>query len=289
MASPSSHRPPSGEPPKNSPHANWWESPLARKVGAVSLAVTLGLVAFWWFSIHPYVSTDDARVSADLIRIAPDGVEGKLIQVNVLEGDRVTQGEVLAELDHTMYQAQLLRAQAQANLTMANAVRAQRLFKQSALSEQELQAAEAASQSAQAELQVAQTNLDNTYLKSPVAGVVVQKIAVPGNILEAGQVALVVADIDHAWVSANIEETSVGLVRIGQPVQIKVDEGGRLTGKVSEITDASASQFALIPAENASGNYIKLVQRIPIKVVLDDHPDRVLKAGQSVEIKIKVR
>jgi membrane fusion protein (multidrug efflux system) len=251
--------------------------------------VTLGLVAFWWFSIHPYVSTDDARVSADLIRIAPDGVEGKLIRVNVLEGDRVTQGEVLAELDHTMYQAQLSRAQAQANLTMANAVRAQRLFKQSALSEQELQAAEAASQSAQAELQVAQSNLDNTYLKSPVAGVVVQKIAVPGNILEAGQVALVVADIDHAWVSANIEETSVGLVQIGQPVQIKVDEGGRLTGKVSEITDASASQFALIPAENASGNYIKLVQRIPVKVALDDHPDRVLKAGQSVEIKIKVR
>jgi len=289
MASPSSHRPASGEPPKDSPRANWWESPLARKVGAVSLAVTLGLVAFWWFSIHPYVSTDDARVSADLIRIAPDGVEGKLIRVNVLEGDRVTQGEVLAELDHTMYQAQLSRAQAQANLTMANAVRAQRLFKQSALSEQELQAAEAASQSAQAELQVAQSNLDNTYLKSPVAGVVVQKIAVPGNILEAGQVALVVADIDHAWVSANIEETSVGLVQIGQPVQIKVDEGGRLTGKVSEITDASASQFALIPAENASGNYIKLVQRIPVKVALDDHPDRVLKAGQSVEIKIKVR
>jgi RND family efflux transporter MFP subunit len=270
-------------------NSNWWTSPLARKAGAASLAVTLGLIAFWWFSIHPYVSTDDARVSADLIRIAPDGVSGKLIQVNVLEGDRVTQGEILAEMDHTMYQSQLLRAQSQANLTMANAVRAQRLFKQSALSEQELQAAEAASQSAQADLQVAQTNLDDTYLKSPVAGVVVQKIAVPGNILEAGQVALVVADIDHAWVSANIEETSVGLVQIGQPVQIKVDEGGRLTGKVSEITDASASQFALIPAENASGNYIKLVQRIPVKVALDDHPDRVLKAGQSVEIKIKVR
>ena len=271
------------------PGPSWWSTPLARKTGAVSLVVTLALSAFWWFSIHPYVSTDDARVSADLIRVAPDGVGGKLIQVNVVEGDRVTQGEVLAELDHTLVQAQLLRAQAQANLTLTNLRRAQSLFRQNAMSQQDLQSAEASSQAAQADLVVAQTHLDNSYLKSPVSGVVVQKTAVAGNILEPGQVALVVADIDHAWVSANIEETSVGKVLVGQPVQVKVDEGGRLTGKISEITDASASQFALIPAENASGNYIKLVQRIPVKVALDGHPDRVLKAGQSVEIKIKVR
>lgn len=283
MTAPSSHR------PGQSAGAGWWTTPLARKAGTISLVVGLGLVLFWWIDLHPYVGTDDARVSADLVRIAPDGVGGKVLQVNVAEGDRVTQGEVLAELDHTLAQIRVSRALAQANLTLANLRRAQNLFKQSAISEQELQAAEAAGQSAQADLAAAQTNLANTFLKSPVAGVVVQKIAVAGNILEQGQVALVIADIDRAWVAANIEETSVGKVKIGQSVKIKVDEGGELTGKVSEITNASASQFALIPAENASGNYIKLVQRIPIKVTLDDHPDRVLKAGQSVEIKIRVK
>ena len=80
----------------------------------------------------------------------------------------------------------------------------------------------------------------------------------------------------------------MGAVEVGQPVQIKVDEGGRLTGKVSEMTDAIAVSVRFIPAENASGNYIKLVQRMPIKVTLDPHPGRVLKDGQSVEIKVKV-
>jgi multidrug resistance efflux pump len=288
MTAPSIHRHAQAE-RHNPPTQSWWASPLAQKVGLISLAVILALVLFWWFDLRPYVGTDDARVSADLIRVAPDGVGGKLLQVNVVEGDRVAQGQVLAELDHTMAQDRLIRTQAQANLTLTNVRRSQNLYRQSATTEQELQAAEAASQEAQSDLLIAQRNLDNTFLKSPVAGLVVQKMAVAGNILEPGQVALVVADIDHAWVSANIEETSVGKIQIGQSVEIKVDEGGALAGKVSEITAASASQFALIPAENASGNYIKLVQRIPIKITLDSHPERVLKAGQSVEIKIRVR
>ncbi len=285
---PTSHRHASAEghhPPKQS----WWVTPLAQKVGLISLAVVLALVLFWWFDLRPFVGTDDARVSADLVRVAPDGVGGKLLQVNVVEGDRVAQGQVLAELNHTMAQDRLTRAMAQANLTLTKVKRAQNLYRESATTEQELQTAEANNQEAQADLEMAQTNLEHTFLKSPVAGLVVQKIAVAGNILEPGQVALVVADIDHAWVSANIEETSVGKLRVDQTVDIKVDEGGALTGKVSEITNASASQFALIPAENASGNYIKLVQRIPIKITLDSHPDRILRAGQSVEINIRVR
>ncbi len=126
-------------------------------------------------------------------------------------------------------------------------------------------------------------------MKSPVDGIVVEKIGVVGNLLESGQVCFIVADVDHAWVSANLQETNVGDVKPGQRVSIHVDEGGNLTGQVQEITTATASQFALLPAENASGNFIKLVQRIPVKITLDPHPDRVLRAGQSVEIKIKVK
>ena len=97
------------------------------------------------------------------------------------------------------------------------------------------------------------------------------------------------ADIDHAWIAANIEETSVADVRVGQPVTVHIDEGGTLSGRVSEVRSATASQFALIQSENPSGNFTKLVQRIPIKVALDPHPDHPLRSGQSVEIKIRVR
>jgi membrane fusion protein (multidrug efflux system) len=266
----------------------WWKSKLAKNTGWAFLAVLILGGVVWFFAFRPYVSTDDARVAEDLVRIAPDGVSGTVLAMNVAEGDRVVRGQVLAELDHTTYQSQLLKAQAHTALAQADSARAERLYKQGGMSARDYQAAQANAQSAQADLQLAQNALDHTYLKSPVDGMVIEKIGVVGNLLESGQVALVVADVDHAWVAANIQETGVGGVKPGQPVRIHVDEGGDLTGRVLEITTATASQFALLPAENASGNFIKLVQRIPVKVVLDPHPGRVLKAGQSVEIKIKV-
>jgi membrane fusion protein (multidrug efflux system) len=267
----------------------WWHSKLAINTGLAFLIVVIVGWVIWFFAFRPYVSTDDARVAEDLVRIAPDGVSGNILNINVGEGDRVTQGQVLAELDHTNYQSQLLKAQAHSTLTQADLMRSSNLFKQGGLSARDYQVAQANAQAAQADLQIAQNDLDHTYLKSPVNGIVVEKIGVVGNLLESGQVALVVADVDHAWVAANIQENNVGDVKPGQPVQIHIDEGGNLTGRVLETTTATASQFAMLPAENASGNFIKLVQRIPIKVSLDSHSDRVLRAGQSVEIRIKVQ
>jgi multidrug resistance efflux pump len=81
----------------------------------------------------------------------------------------------------------------------------------------------------------------------------------------------------------------VGLVQLGQDVKISVDEGGRLTGKVSEIRRAVASQFSLIPADSGAGNFTKQVQRVAIKVALDAHPGVDLRAGQSVVIRIHTR
>lgn len=273
----------------NGAHKPWWRTKLAKNTGwAFLAALAVGWLA-WFFFFRPYVSTDDARVAEDLVRIAPDGVSGTVLKINAVEGDHVVQGQVLVELDHTTYLSHLQKAQAHAALAQADSARAERLYKQSALAARDEQAAQANALSAQADLQLAQNALDHTWLKSPVDGIVVEKIAVMGNLLESGQVALVVADVDHAWIAANIQETSVGEVKVGQPVRIHVDEGENLTGKVSEVTTATASQFALLPAENAAGNFIKLVQRIPIKVALDPHPGLVLKAGQSVEIKIKVK
>ena len=101
--------------------------------------------------------------------------------------------------------------------------------------------------------------------------------------------AFILADIEHAWVSANINEKKVSSVKIGEKVSVKIDEGGTLSGRVIDVRKAAASVFALIPSDNASGNYIKVEQRIPVKIELDPHPGRDLRVGQSVEIKIKVR
>jgi membrane fusion protein (multidrug efflux system) len=274
--------------PKKKSAVQWWKHPSAKRVGAASGVVLLSGVLLWAVFFRPYVTTDDARVAATLIRVAPESVGGKVIKVLAKEGDRLKKDDVVVEIDHTVFEANLRKAKAKAEQTQREFHRMEILASQNGVSSRDLENARAQNETAQANLTLAQTAYDRTFLKSPVDGVVVQKVAEVGNILEPGQTALTVADIDHAWIDANIEETAVRDVKPGQEVSISVDEGGDLRGKVSNVRVATASQFALIQTENPSGNFTKLVQRIPIKIELYPH-DQVLRAGQSVSIRIRVK
>jgi RND family efflux transporter MFP subunit len=267
----------------------WYQTARARNVGLALAAISIiGLIS-WWFFIHPYVSTDDARVAMTMIRVAPSGVSGRIEKVNVTEGSLVKKGDVLVELDHRISQANFDKAKAKSILAQREFERMQRLGQEGSTTQQSVDVARANAASAEAELKLAEVALENTSLKSPFDGVVIQKLADVGNLLEAGQTAVVVADENNAWIAANIEETSVAEVKKGQSVRISVDEGGELEGTVSEVRAASASQFALIPGDTGAGNYTKVVQRIPIKVELKNHGSHPLRAGQSVELKVRVR
>jgi membrane fusion protein (multidrug efflux system) len=258
----------------------------------LAVVITVGLVilgaSVWAVFFRPYLSTDDARIAATTVRIAPPGAGGVVVKVNVTEGDRVKTGGVLVELDHRTAQAQLQRAQARLSLAQKEAKRMEEMAAENGISPRDLDSARANLQTAEAEARLAEIAYDNTFLRSTLDGIVIQKSTEVGNILEPGQTAVSVTDIDHAWVSANVEESFVGSLKVGQPVTINVDEGGRLTGRVSEIRAATAAQFALIPSDNPSGNFTKLVQRIPVKITLEP-TNRPLRVGQSVEVKIQVR
>jgi membrane fusion protein, multidrug efflux system len=266
----------------------WWKHPRALRMSLVTLTVGAAGLALWLVFFFPYVSTDDARVAATLVRLAPQGSGGLVVRVAVDAGDPVHKGQVLVELDHREAQAELERAQARNAMAQRDWERAQRMAAQKAISARTLQQASTAARESAAELQLARLALDDTYLTSPLDGVVLQRTVEVGDILERAQTALTLADLAHAWVAANVEETGINRVRVGQAARLSLDSGGDLTGRVSEITSASESQFSLIPMENPSGNFIKLVQRIPLKIVLDPHPDVPLKVGQSVEVHIRV-
>lgn len=266
----------------------WWKTKRARMTGMISLAVAFVGLLGWWFFLHPYVSTDDARVAATLVRVAPEAIGGRVIKIAVTEGDRVKKGDVLVELDHRITDAQLQRAKAKSVLTASELRRISQLVAQRGLPQKELDIAKANADTAEAELKLAEVAQQNTSIRSPVDGIVIQKSTEEGNIVEPGQTVITVSDADHAWIAANIEETSVGLVKVGQPVHVVIDEGGELEGTVSEVRASVASQFALIPSDTGSGNFTKLVQRVPIKVTVKNDQTRVLRAGQSVEIKIRV-
>jgi membrane fusion protein, multidrug efflux system len=143
---------------------------------------------------------------------------------------------------------------------------------------------------AEAELEAARLKLDHTTVTSPIDGVVARKISHIGEVVAAGQPIAVVVNLNHIWVTANLEETQVEHVRLGQSVDINVDAypDTKFTGKVINIGAAAASQFALIPDNRSAGNFTKVTQRIPIKIELDD-PDEPLRPGMMVTVGIDIR
>ena len=266
----------------------WWKTERVKWLVAAVIVAILLVFFIWWVYFRSFVSTNDARISTDILRVSPVGVGGAIEKVTVDEGDFVKAGQILVEIDHRVPQAQYNKAKSRYNLARIDLDRARNLAKSNVSAARELDAARSNFEMAEADLKLAEVNLENTYLKAPVDGIVIQKLAEQGNVIDPGSTAIVISDVDHAWASANIEETNIARVKPGQPVEISIDEGGSLTGKVAEINAATASQFSLLPAENASGNFTKVVQRIPVKIALDPHPGRILRAGQSVTVKIRV-
>jgi membrane fusion protein, multidrug efflux system len=134
-------------------------------------------------------------------------------------------------------------------------------------------------------LQQAQLNLQYTKIVAPVNGEV-NKTVVVGMNVQNGQQLLTVVPLDQVWVTANFKETQLKHMRVGQRANIRVDSSGQtLKGHVDSIAGATGPLFSLLPPENATGNYVKIVQRIPVKIVLDpgENPDRRLRPGMNVE------
>ncbi len=264
-----------------SPHVGtpFWKTARVGWLAASFITAVVIIFLVWLVFFRSYIYTNDARIATDIIRVSPVGVGGVIEKVLVQEGDTVKNGQTLVEIDHRVPEAQYNKAKANFEMARLELDRAQSLATSNISSKRDLDRARTNYDVAAAEYKLADINLKNTYLKSPIDGVVIQKLAELGNILEPGQVAVAIADVDHAWVSANIEETKVGLVKVGQPVRITIDEGGTLTGTVQEITVATASQFSLLPTEIRRADGLKLdyrargfhVRRSPLLYFMNVH------------------
>jgi membrane fusion protein (multidrug efflux system) len=142
-----------------------------------------------------------------------------------------------------------------------------------------------------AELEQARLNLGYTTILAPVSGEVTKKVVVGLNV-DPGEQLLTVVPLDQVWITANFKETQLGHMRPGQRVKITCDSNGRTyQGHVDSIAGATGPLFSLLPPENATGNYVKIVQRIPVKIVLDpgENRDHQLRPGMNVEVKVYLR
>jgi membrane fusion protein (multidrug efflux system) len=134
-------------------------------------------------------------------------------------------------------------------------------------------------------LQQAELNLEYTVIRAPVTGIVSKKTVEPGEVIQTGQPLLAVVNLEDVWVVANFKETQLKNMHPGEPAEIEVDAYGHsYKGHVDSIGGATGARFSLLPPENATGNYVKVVQRVPVKIVFEkgQDPNHLLRPGMSV-------
>ncbi|MER9681700.1 HlyD family secretion protein [Mesorhizobium sp. LSJC280B00] len=200
--------------------------------------------------------------------------------------------ELLARGTATQQQAQQAAStlrQDQAALDSAEANVASAKSQVSVLQAQ-ARSAEAQLEQAKASQEQARTTLSRTTITAPAAGRATSISAAKGTYAQPGQVLMMFVP-DEVWVKANFKETQLDLMRQGQPVDIDIDAypDKSFHGRVDSIQAGSGTAFSLLPAENATGNYVKVVQRVPVKIVFDKPPDVLLGPGLSVVPTVKVR
>jgi membrane fusion protein, multidrug efflux system len=190
--------------------------------------------------------------------------------------------------------AQQQVTQAQGRLVQAQASfdNARTAPKQMQVTRARAAAALAEAQRKKADLEQAELNLQYTKVVAPVDGVVSDRTVEVGQNVAPGQELMKVINLDDVWITANFKETQLRSMKPGQRVTIEVDANGRqYKGKVDSVAGASGARFSLLPPENATGNYVKVVQRIPVKIVLDpgSNRDHQLRPGESVTPKVWIR
>ena len=197
-----------------------------------------------------------------------------------------------AENDYRQSLSQINVASSQADEARGKLIGANVLPEQTAIGESEIQTVEAEIAQAQAAANQAQLELDNTKIYAPQDGYVSRKSVVEGQLVQTDQ-PLMSISLPGIWVIANFKETQIERMKVGQPVDVFVDAYPNTVfrGKIESFQVGTGSRFSVLPAENASGNYVKVVQRIPVKIVFDEQPEEkfLLVPGMSVVPRVRVR
>ncbi len=273
---------------------------------AFGLVLAIPIVAggyLYWDNAEHFETTDDSFIAARQFGIAPQ-VSGNITSVPVTDNQHVNASAVIAQIDDRSYRIALEQAKAQLSHDQAvlrqaqkDLARYQTLLRENSIAGQQAEDQLYVAQQDQATVALDQTNVDNaqlnldrTVVKADQPGRVVSLTAAVGQYAPAGTT-LTMFVPDEIWVTANLKETQLDAMRPGQPVTLTIDAYPERTirGHVASVQSGSGPAFSLLPPENATGNWVKIVQRVPVKIIMDDPPtDIALGPGMSVETSVRI-
>lgn len=293
----------------------------------IVIVVVILVVAVWWYREYTmYISTDDARIDADMVAVSPKTM-GRLTKLYFDEGDSVKAGTLMAELDSCDLVAQKNQAMMQSEQALANQTQSEARYRydieylnvlnvaydrakddlergknqfagdvitkeqfdhlqksfesakaqleagrvQLGVSKAQIGVAEASVESAKAQVGVVSSLLNNSRIYAPMNGVIVKRWLLQGDVVQPGQSVFSVANNQKLWVTIYLEETYVSEAHLGQKAIFTIDAFPSVVfnGKVILVGANTASLFSLIPANNASGNFTKVTQRVPVRISIE--------------------
>jgi membrane fusion protein (multidrug efflux system) len=280
---------------------------LTEKTARANLAVAQGAIA----QAAAVTGSTAAQIEQAKADVAAAESRKQLTKIDRERAERlhasgaVTQSEIDARVsadtqaDASLAQARARLASALANRSNSSGTEVSARGRLLAAETVDEQVETARAQVALAEARVAQNQaavdraaleLEYTKLRAEIAGTVSKRAVEPGQLVSPDRALMAIVDLSDTWVVANLKETQLADVKPGQPVEVEIDSfSGALDGHVDSIAAGTGARFSLLPPENATGNFIKVTQRVPVKIKIDDRRGRLLRPGMSAEVVIRTR
>lgn len=247
-----------------------------------SLFVSMIFIYYWYIYSLTHTTTENAFVESNL-NLVNSRIMGYVKDVYFEDNMPVKRGDVLAAFDDTDYNIELTFKKAKYEKAKLDFNRASNLKKLSAISQSDFENAKTNLEIQGADYEGTLLKIKYTQILAPVDGIVAKRNINPGQFVQPGQSLFVIVNSQEPWIRANYKETQLDKIKPGMRAEIKVDAypSKRIIGSVESISPISGAKLSLLPPENATGNYTKVVQKIPVKIKIKSN-NLVLRPGMSV-------
>lgn len=255
---------------------------LAGGILIFAFALAGALTSYWYFYLETRITTEDAFVEANIYPVN-SRIMGYVKEVYVEENDSVEKAQHLAAIDDTDYNVELALKQLRYEKAQKDLNRARELQKSNAISKLDLENAIAAEEGSRVDLDATLLKLKYTNIDSITDGVIAKKSLEPGQFVQPGQILFMIVPNNKVWIKANFKETQLENIKPNLPVEVHIDAYPNQVwkGKVEGIFPSSTSKTSLLPPDNASGNFTRVVQRIPVKISIESKAEFPLRPGMS--------